>query len=68
MTLEQLHAKGFDKSARYGECWNLTDKYIIVDCSQCQALVINGTPCHERGCPNAARAKREQEIEDREEE
>ena len=24
-----------------------------VQCSQCEALVINGTPTHERGCPNA---------------
>ena len=24
-----------------------------VRCSQCEALVINGMPSHERGCPNA---------------
>jgi hypothetical protein len=23
-----------------------------VRCSRCQAVVINGVPCHERGCPN----------------
>jgi hypothetical protein len=23
-----------------------------VRCSQCEALVINGVPCHESGCPN----------------
>lgn len=22
-------------------------------CSQCEVLVINNTPCHETGCPNA---------------
>lgn len=26
-----------------------------VRCSQCEALVINGTPAHEHGCPNATR-------------
>ena len=23
-----------------------------VSCTQCEALVINGVPCHETGCPN----------------
>lgn len=23
-----------------------------VKCDQCEALVINGVPCHEQGCPN----------------
>lgn len=36
---ESLQAQGFDRGSR--------------GCSQCQALSINGTPCHERGCPNA---------------
>lgn len=22
-------------------------------CNQCEALAINGTPCHETGCPNS---------------
>jgi hypothetical protein len=26
-----------------------------VRCSRCESLVINGTPAHERGCPNATR-------------
>lgn len=26
---------------------------IRVRCSQCEALAINGVPCHETGCPNA---------------
>jgi hypothetical protein len=26
--------------------------YIGVRCTQCEALVINGVACHERGCPN----------------
>jgi len=26
---------------------------IKVRCSQCEALVINETPCHETGCPHA---------------
>lgn len=44
---QQLRRDGFDRS-RYdpddGRYW--------VRCSQCQALVINGVPCHETGCPN----------------
>ena len=23
-----------------------------IKCSQCEALVINGVPCHETGCPH----------------
>ena len=26
-----------------------------VSCTQCEALVINGVPCHETGCPNMKR-------------
>lgn len=47
--LNDLHARGFDASAHTFGRSNL----ISVACSQCQALVINGTPTHERGCPNA---------------
>jgi hypothetical protein len=25
---------------------------VRVGCSQCQALCVNGTACHEAGCPN----------------
>jgi hypothetical protein len=28
-------------------------------CNQCEALVINGVLCHETGCPNAWKRKRE---------
>ena len=47
---EQLHEQGFDMS-EYDE----EDEACRVGCSQCEALVINGTPCHERGCPNQVR-------------
>lgn len=36
--LEWLYALGFDKGPR--------------GCSQCEAISINGMPCHETGCPN----------------
>lgn len=36
-------------------------------CDQCDFLFINGIGCHEFGCPNAAREKREQENEERNE-
>jgi hypothetical protein len=31
---------------------------ITVSCSQCAALVINGTACHEHGCPNQKKKER----------
>lgn len=47
MTLEELIAQGFECSESGG------DGQISVRCNSCEALVINGTPCHERGCPEA---------------
>ena len=38
---------GFDNATNIP----FTCKYRI-RCSQCAALVINGIPCHETGCPN----------------
>lgn len=46
MTLKQLHVLGFDNSTKSG-------RHLRVGCSQCEALVINGTPTHETGCPHA---------------
>ena len=51
MTLDKLQALGFDASAHAFGRVNL----LSVACSQCQALVINGTATHERGCRNAMR-------------
>lgn len=50
MTLDELLARGFDESERDEE-----ENTISVKCSCCAALVINGVPCHERGCPNQTR-------------
>lgn len=49
-----LKRHGFDESEydRAAQC-------LRVRCSQCQALVIQGLPCHERGCPNACTDKRQ---------
>mgnify|MGYP001607788905 CR=1 FL=1 len=48
--LDELNARGFDQSVQAGrpccQSW-------IVRCSQCDAAVINGIPCHETGCPRA---------------
>ena len=49
-----LQTKGFDTSYLREQGHS-----VMVDCSQCSALVINGFACHETGCPN--HAKREQE-------
>jgi hypothetical protein len=51
MMLDHLHALGFDLSQSFGKRWNM--KSIAVRCSCCEALVINGVPCHETGCSNA---------------
>jgi len=45
MVLGDVLDLGFDRSDSDGT-------HVSVKCSQCAALVINGTPCHERGCPN----------------
>lgn len=48
MTLQDLHRHGFDRSsAVFG-----IPTRLAVACSQCEALVINGIPTHERGCPH----------------
>lgn len=43
----RLHAQGFDLSRAipFEHAWR-------VRCSQCDAVCVNGIPCHERGCPN----------------
>ena len=45
LTVEYLESLGFDESRK-------STAGIHVSCSQCVALVINGVPCHETGCPN----------------
>jgi len=49
-----LRDLGFDDS-EYDE----DDERWSVRCSQCEALVINGVPCHEHGCPNQHRHNEE---------
>lgn len=44
--LAVLRARGFDCSYWTGSAYR-------VKCSQCEALVVNGTATHEIGCPNA---------------
>jgi hypothetical protein len=43
----RLHAQGFDRSHAIP-----FEKGARVGCSQCDAVCVNGTPCHETGCPN----------------
>jgi hypothetical protein len=47
-TLERIKKEGFDQSYESSDLG-----HVKVRCSQCEALVINGVACHERGCPNA---------------
>ena len=53
---QQLHDQGFDLSENV-----LFTKQFRVRCSQCEAAVINGVPCHENGCPNQVRDNDEDE-------
>lgn len=48
MTLDQLIARGFDLSTSEN-----ASAYLRIRCSQCEAVSLNGLPCHETGCPNA---------------
>lgn len=48
MNLQQLRSLGFDDSAHIP----FTKQY-RVRCHSCEALVIQGVPCHEHGCPEA---------------
>jgi hypothetical protein len=52
--VDQLRRLGFDESRAvpFQRRWR-------VRCSQCEAMIINGVPCHERGCPNARLAAQE---------
>lgn len=45
--LNELRALGFDESKHIP----FTKSY-LAKCSGCMVLVINGTPCHEKGCSN----------------
>ena len=47
MNTQKLLSLGFDRS----EHIHFT-KGFKTRCSQCEACCINGTPCHETGCPN----------------
>lgn len=44
---KKLRRLGFDLTT-----YNRSTGYYKVRCSQCEAVVINGTPCHEFCCPN----------------
>ena len=49
----EVRRRGFDKL--YVGADDDGYKSVSVNCSQCQAVVINGMACHERGCPNTVR-------------
>jgi len=53
--LQRLRDAGFDLSYNvpFEKAWK-------VQCSQCEALVINSVACHETGCPNEPGEEREE--------
>lgn len=48
-------ALGFDRATEARDDDGTLSGEIIVACSQCAAVTINGTPCHETGCTNATK-------------
>lgn len=48
--VQEIEALGFDRTTYDSDAGT-----IRVRCSQCEALVVNGVPCHETGCRNATR-------------
>jgi len=61
--LEDVLAQGFDRS-RLSYDDDDTPDGVVVRCSQCEALVINGLACHEQRCPNDAPEDHNYESED----
>ena len=49
-TSAKLRALGFDQSY-----YDRAERIFLVRCSQCASVTIQGTPCHERGCPHERR-------------
>ena len=54
--LQQLNELGFDLSSYLPGSRTWWPR-----CSQCQVMVINGVPTHERGCPNIPKRDKEDE-------
>lgn len=57
--LRQLRSLGFDLS-RYSP----GTRTYYPKCSQCEVMVICGTPCHETGCLNDEEKRREHDGEE----
>ena len=55
MKLKELRELGFDNSYHIP-----FTKEFHVGCSQCDAMFINGIPCHETGCPNIVKESEEE--------
>jgi hypothetical protein len=49
-TGRRLRDSGFDRSE-----YDRASRSYRVRCSRCEATVVNGVACHERGCPNLKR-------------
>ena len=47
---QRLRAEGFDRTK-----YDRGEGVYRVRCSRCEAIVVNGTACHEHGCPNQKR-------------
>lgn len=59
--LDGAYEQGFDKSYI-----SLEDGVSVrIRCSQCDALVIQGVPCHETGCPNERKARQAAQLAER---
>lgn len=55
LLMKRLRRQGFDMCKGF----RCDGGYIVKPrCSRCQTLTIQGTACHETGCPNARRKRR----------
>jgi hypothetical protein len=63
--LEDVLSRGFDRSTRIErDDSGRFCKGVRVRCSQCEALAINGSACHENRCPNIPREEVESEDDE----
>lgn len=62
--LRQIHSKSITadehgKIAKCPLCGPFYTKFADCSCDQCEAIMINGIYCHEKGCRNTNKIKRD---------
>ena len=57
--LRSVLARGFDRSRQSRDDLGRWERGVDLRCSQCAAVGISGSACHETGCPNIVKPCRE---------